>query len=151
MERLASSNDPQSYGVWSLVLLAGTPMAQRSEVRSPTNSDPATTAEQAEEDTYCPNGSEGGRWLQQDCARSPRLIMPPGYGRLLIKFVRTLLHTKQHLLPRAHHQRPMAMDKQRGQDCDIWKSLVTDLHVGGGCVIATEQPYSGSPLLSPYG
>ena len=51
VERLVSSNDPQSYDVWSLVLLLGPPMAYRSELRSLTNSDPATTAKQA---TYCP-------------------------------------------------------------------------------------------------
>ena len=43
-------------------------MAHKSDVRFPINSDPATTAGQAEEDIHCPNGCGGGRWL--DCPRS---------------------------------------------------------------------------------
>ena len=41
--------------------LEGPPMAHTSEVRGQSNSDPATTAEQAEEDTHSvPSGCEGG-------------------------------------------------------------------------------------------
>ena len=61
-------------------------MMYTSEVRNPANSDPATTAE---EDTYCPNGCEGRQWLQEDRPQSMWLIMPLGYGHLLVKFVRT--------------------------------------------------------------
>ncbi|KAK2165860.1 hypothetical protein NP493_1347g00016 [Ridgeia piscesae] len=61
VERLACASDPRGYGAQSLVLPVGPPMAHMSEVRSLTNSDPATTAEQAEEDTRSvPNGCEGG-------------------------------------------------------------------------------------------
>ena len=61
VERLASSNIPQGYDVQSLILLVGPPMTHTSEVRSLTNSDPATTAEQVEEDTpSVPNDCEGG-------------------------------------------------------------------------------------------
>ena len=65
-------------------------MAHRSEVSSPTNSDPATTAEQAEEDTPSgPIGCEGGWWLQQgDNLRSAWFIMPLGYGCPPVKSVR---------------------------------------------------------------
>ncbi|KAI0212334.1 Serine/threonine-protein kinase Kist [Lamellibrachia satsuma] len=121
----------------------GPPMAHRSETRSPTNSDPTTTVEQAEEDTYCPNSCEGGRrLLQEDSPLSSWLIMLPGCGRLLVKFVRTPLEPRlphnitRRLLPRVHHQIPTTMDEwKRGQDREVWKSLVTDLHVGGGCVM----------------
>ena len=51
VERLASSNDPQNYGVRKLVLLVGPHMVHTSEVMNPTNRNPDTMAELAEEDT----------------------------------------------------------------------------------------------------
>ena len=104
-------------------------MAHRSEMRSLTNSDPATTAEQAEGDTHYHNGCEGGLWLQQDNSpRSSWLIMPPGYGRLQVCADAAGAPTSAGA--------PTAMDEwQRGQDREIWKSLMTVLHVGGGCVM----------------
>ena len=44
----------------------------------------------------------------------------------------TLKDNRRRLLPQVQQQSPVAMDEwERGQDCEMWKFLVIDLHVGG--------------------
>ena len=120
VERLASSNDPQSYGAWSLVLLVGPPMAHRSEVSSPTNNDPATTAVKAE-DGCSRRTAPSCRGLS--CHRGMDVFLSSLCGRHGRPDFLTLNNITRRLLPRAHHQRPMAMDEwQQRQDREIWKA-----------------------------
>ncbi|KAI0217050.1 hypothetical protein LSAT2_031033 [Lamellibrachia satsuma] len=135
----------------------GPPMTHTSETRSPTNSDPVTTAEQAEEVTYVPTAvkadggcsSPGRRGLS--CHRGTDVFLSNLCRRRGRPYFVTLNDTTRRLLPRAHHQRPTPMDEwQRGQDREIWKSLVTDLHVGGGLSLDTCVAVStttGSPAV----
>ena len=121
-------------------------MAHTSEVRSPTNSDPATTAEQAEEDTQCSQrlrrrmmAATGRQPLVVVAHHATRLWMsscedPCGWRRRID--ILTLKDNTRRRLRMVQQQSHAAIEEwQRGQACDIWESFVADLHIGGGSLM----------------
>ena len=139
VERLACSNDPHGYGVRSLVLVVGPPTAHSSDVRSPTNSDPSQRQNRRKRThTVLPTAAKAANGCNRRITYGRRcspchwvvdvLLWSPHGFRSCIDIL-TIKDNMCRLLPRVQQQSPAAMHEwQRGQDCEIWKCLVTDLH-----------------------
>ena len=118
-----------------------------SEVRNPTNSDPATTAEQAEECTYVPTAvkaddgcnrtAPGRRGLSHHWGTD--VLLSSLCGRRWRPDFLTLNDTARRLLPRAHHRRWTRVitvpteDKlillgdfyaRVDRDCRLWNNII---------------------------